>query len=219
MMGGCPALNVTELLRTVWKSFFSGGSNGSLLSLPEAIVFSLILFLVCLALFFRRLIAGKKFAVALLFLYAGALFALTVPILPKERWHMLPAATEWVLHSIVWVPFLSAPDLINSAFVGGKWSELLWILVGNVLIFMPFGILIPIIKPKIRGWHMIFISLLIPLLIESLQLVDNILCGSEICAVRTEDVILNAVGCLLGFLVFKLFAVIFRPRYRPRHSI
>lgn len=212
-------MSVTELVRTVWKSFLSAGSNGSLLSMPAAVVFSLVLFLVCLAIFFRRLSFVDKFAIALLFLYSGVLFALTVPILPKERWHMLPAATEWVLHSIVWVPFLSAPDLIHNAFASGKWSELLWILAGNVLIFIPFGILIHIIKPEIRAWHIILVSLLIPLLIESLQLVDNILCGSEICAVRTEDVILNAAGCLLGFLIFKLIAAIFRPRYRPKHSI
>jgi glycopeptide antibiotics resistance protein len=218
-MGGCAALPITEIVSTVWKGFLSGGSNGSLLSLPEAFVLSLILFLLFLLFFFRKLSGGKKFAIALLFLYSGALFALTVPILPKERWHMLPAATEWVLHSIVWVPFLSTPELINSIFEGGKWSELLWLIVGNVLIFTPFGILIPIIKPKIRGWHILLVSLLIPIFIELLQLADNILCGSEICAVRTEDVILNAVGCLLGFLLFKLVVAIFRPKYRAKHYI
>ena len=211
-------ITVTELVRTVWKSFISGG-NGTLLSLPAALVFSLILYLLCLALFFRRLSAGKKVAVALLFLYAGALFALAVPILPKERWHMLPAATDWVLRSIVWVPFLSSPDLIRNAFEGGKWSELLWVIVGNVLIFLPFGILIPIIKSQIRFPGMLLVSFLIPVLIELLQLVDNILCGSEICAVRTEDVILNAAGCLLGFLLFKLVLAIFRPKYRAKHYI
>lgn len=71
-------------------------------------------------------------------------------------------------------------------------------LVGNVLMFVPLGILTPCIWNKVRAfrWH-ILIMLLTVVMIELLQLFT--LLGS--CDV--DDLLLNLVGTSLGYLLWK----------------
>ena len=73
--------------------------------------------------------------------------------------------------------------------------------VGNVLIFMPFGFFIPYYrrkKQKLLPFSMTCLCLII--LIESTQVLT--LFGSF----DVDDIILNMVGCLAGFFVFRMFA-------------
>lgn len=207
---------LTTLADMVLKSFSATGSK-SALSLQQALAIALVLYFICLALFFHKLGAKRNLAVALLFLYAGVLFALTVPVVPKDRWHIIPASTDWMIHSIVWIPFLSAADMFRSAASSGNWAEFFRVIAGNALVFIPLGILLPLANPKIRFPGILLPAFLVPLCIEALQLTANILAGTELRIVETEDVILNAAGCLLGYLLYALVRWIFRPKYRARH--
>ena len=207
---------VTAFANMVLKTFSSTGSK-SALSLPQVLAAALVLYFICLALFFRKFSTKRNVAVALLFLYIGVLFFLTVPVIPKDHWHIMPAATDWVLHSIVWVPFVSGADIFRSATASGNWSEFFRVVVGNAMVFLPLGILIPLSNPKIRFRGMLLFAILIPLCLEGLQLITNILAGKEVRIVEAEDVILNAAGCLLGYLLFALIRQIFRPKYHAKH--
>lgn len=71
-------------------------------------------------------------------------------------------------------------------------------LLGNVVCFIPFGFVIPILTQKQTMVRMVLLSLLASVLIELLQLVS--LLGS--CDV--DDIILNTFGGLLGYLLFVL---------------
>jgi glycopeptide antibiotics resistance protein len=70
---------------------------------------------------------------------------------------------------------------------------------GNVIGFMPFGFCMPLLDRQHRRWYVIVLeSLLFSVCIETIQLVSRV--GS--CDV--DDVILNTLGGLLGYLVFRI---------------
>lgn len=72
-------------------------------------------------------------------------------------------------------------------------------LAGNVLIFTPFGMAIPLLEKQLnRGWLVILLGLAISLLIELAQtfLIRRVF--------DVDDLILNASGTLIGFLIYAL---------------
>ena len=207
---------VNALIRMVEKSVFASGA-ASAVSMWEALAAALAAYLVCLAFFFRRKSVGKNVAIALLFLYVGVLFSLTVPVVLPEHWHIAPSATDWALNSIIWTPFVSAHSLWKNASASGNWTEFYRLIGGNVLVFLPLGILVPVINPKFRFGRMLLLAVLVPVCIESLQLVGNILAGTLIRTVETEDIILNAAGCIIGYLLYALAHCLHQPRHYARH--
>lgn len=72
-------------------------------------------------------------------------------------------------------------------------------LAGNVLAFVPFGLFFPLLSRKNRGfWKVTLISFEVSLLVELIQLVTRV--GS--CDV--DDMILNTLGGMSGWLCFKI---------------
>lgn len=70
-------------------------------------------------------------------------------------------------------------------------------LLGNVICFVPFGFVLPIIsRSQRRGYKILLLSFLCSLLVELIQLVSKV--GS--CDV--DDIILNTFGGMLGFFIF-----------------
>lgn len=77
-------------------------------------------------------------------------------------------------------------------------------LLGNVVCFIPFGFVIPILTRKQTALRMFLLSMLASVLVELLQLVSML--GS--CDV--DDIILNTFGGLIGYFLFVLGRGIFR---------
>ncbi len=72
-------------------------------------------------------------------------------------------------------------------------------LAGNVLMFMPFGFLLPIMSRKLRGFFRVVLSgLALSLAVECIQLLTHTGCFD------VDDLLLNTIGSALGFLVFAL---------------
>lgn len=72
-------------------------------------------------------------------------------------------------------------------------------ILGNVIIFLPFGLLLPEISKKFRNlFNIFFITLLTSLFIEFTQFFIG-------RSVDIDDVILNVVGGVSGFLLWKKF--------------
>ena len=73
-------------------------------------------------------------------------------------------------------------------------------LVGNVTAFIPFGLLLPWMRRRMRGLFRVLGAMaLFSLLIESLQLITRV--GSF----DVDDIILNTIGGVLGYGLFLLF--------------
>lgn len=73
-------------------------------------------------------------------------------------------------------------------------------LAGNVILFIPFGFFIPLLWPSFRKWgRMLAVSLAIPLFIEGTQYFIG-------RSTDIDDVILNAIAILIGYVIYKMAA-------------
>jgi glycopeptide antibiotics resistance protein len=93
---------------------------------------------------------------------------------------------------ILWVPFVSLWKIYQNSV-----SYFLYLFLGNLIWFVPFGILYPLLTGK--GARTIFYCFLLSLLIETLQYVF----GTGVSEV--EDLILNTLGGAIGYGIFKIF--------------
>ena len=72
-------------------------------------------------------------------------------------------------------------------------------LFGNIVIFMPFGFLVPILGRKKRNfWFTSLLSFALSLAVECIQLVARTGCFD------VDDIFLNTIGGMLGYLVYAL---------------
>jgi len=80
-------------------------------------------------------------------------------------------------------------------------------LAGNVLLFYPYGFLIPLLEKRLnKGWLVIFLGLSISLLIE---LTQTLLVGRVF---DVDDLMLNTFGTLLGYLLYATLNLIQGPK-------
>ncbi len=78
-------------------------------------------------------------------------------------------------------------------------------IVGNVVAFVPFGIFLPVFSVRCRKIQMtVYYSFELSLLVELLQLVTRV--GSF----DVDDLILNTLGGMIGFLLYLLGRYMFR---------
>ncbi|MCC8120728.1 MAG: VanZ family protein, partial [Oscillospiraceae bacterium] len=79
----------------------------------------------------------------------------------------------------------------------GEWMPGSWtveMLIGNLLMLVPTGILLPLAFPRLRGWALLLFTVAIPVAIELLQpLVGR--------SFDVDDVISNFLGMGIGCLV------------------
>ena len=70
-------------------------------------------------------------------------------------------------------------------------------LAGNVAVFVPFGMWLPILAvPARKGYHLVFYTFLFSLMIESVQLLFRV--GSF----DVDDLFLNTLGGLIGYILY-----------------
>lgn len=82
-------------------------------------------------------------------------------------------------------------------------------LAGNVVMFVPLGLFLPWIYPKLRSlWRFLLAVIAIIIAVEAIQLFT--LLGS--CDV--DDLILNVVGASVGFIVFRIGFAVSRKLHR-----
>lgn len=77
--------------------------------------------------------------------------------------------------------------------------------LGNIILFIPAGFFPPMLFTKFRNWTGLIIPGLIwSLFIETMQLVLNLAqLGNR--SFDTDDIILNVLGAMIGFLIYKIF--------------
>lgn len=78
----------------------------------------------------------------------------------------------------------------------GRW--ILTMLAGNLLMFVPMGVFLPLIFPRLQGGKMAAAILLLPLAVELWQPVVG-------RSFDTDDLLLNTLGILAGWTVVRLF--------------
>lgn len=128
------------------------------------------------------------------------LFALTVILFlrPREIWLDMPIL-EYIKYSSNIVPFKTISTYINAIFDGSMNIDIpIKNLIGNFILFLPMGIYLPFLTKKINKMNVLSIFMIILLsIIEVVQLVTRR--GSF----DIDDFILNILGALIGFVIWK----------------
>ncbi len=94
----------------------------------------------------------------------------------------------------------------GTAALGWGWPAVR-LLAGNVLVFVPFGFLLPAIWPRLRrAWIMLLAGVAFSSAIELAQLGVSLYLGYWYRMSDVDDVLLNTCGVLLGFAAFVLLS-------------
>ena len=86
-------------------------------------------------------------------------------------------------------------------------------LFGNVIGFVPFGLILPIICRNARGFFFItFSGFALSLCVETIQLITKLGCFD------VDYMILNTTGAALGYILFAVSHYIYRKNRRKQHG-
>ena len=119
----------------------------------------------------------------------------TSAIISRIERYSLPGSINYNL-----IPFRSISVQLESISEG--WAR--YNLLGNIVPFMPFGFLLPIAFRKINlFWKVIGVGFVVDLSIEVFQYITKI--GSF----DVDDIILNMIGIVLGYLLMRFTDMIF----------
>lgn len=141
----------------------------------------------------RRLAAGILFVIYFIVLFYFLFFSEKMGRTYSER------AYHYNL-----VPFKEIGRFLKYWRVLGTNAVLLNI-VGNVAAFLPFGIFLPIFSARCRKlWRTMYYSFELSLLVELLQLI------SKVGSFDVDDLLLNTLGGVLGFLVYRFVMYIWK---------
>lgn len=143
----------------------------------------------------------KKIMVLLFIIYMVLLFAVLVFKFPTgmlaRHFEKIIAGEPIVRLEPQWIPFKTIIDYVSQAHAISDWF--VKNLACNVIMFMPFGFLLPCIS-KLKGWKLILAGCLLSSAIEVLQYV------AAIGLMDIDDVILNTAGTALGYGIFLISA-------------
>lgn len=92
------------------------------------------------------------------------------------------------------IPFKSLLDMINNNI---SVTRILENILGNIAIFIPFGLLLPIVQ-KDKSKKIILYGLITSALIEIIQYVFALGCSD------IDDLTLNTLGTIIGYLLYKI---------------
>jgi len=91
------------------------------------------------------------------------------------------------------------------------WNLFVWNVVGNVLVFVPFGIFVPmLLKNGKKLFFTILLTFEFSFLVEAIQLMTKV--GSF----DVDDLLLNTLGGLCGYLVYMLGCLFGKMKHRSR---
>ncbi len=126
------------------------------------------------------------------FLYSVCIFSQT--ILPSREFLL---GYESTVGRSNFTPFATIQLYVN--LLGGPMHTVaVYNLVGNIVLFVPFGFYIPLIWKKYQYlWKMLIVSFAVPLFIETTQYFIG-------RSIDIDDVILNTIAIIIGYILFKI---------------
>jgi len=123
------------------------------------------------------------------------LFLFVIYILIVLRLTVFRFVTPFEQPQINLIPFV---DLVHVYMNAGIYS-FLWLFLGNIGWFMPFGFLMPILLKKSSFLKIVLMGFSFSFAIETTQFF------SRQGVAELDDLILNTFGVIIGYLIFKLF--------------
>lgn len=127
----------------------------------------------------------QKYLIAVLVLYIAVLLRITI-----FRTRSYP--TEMSVNLSLFT------DLVATYHENGIWM-VLYLVVGNIVWFVPFGFLLSAICQKLKSYHTIPLGFCLSLVIETSQL----LTGKGMFEI--DDLVHNTIGTAIGYLIYKIY--------------
>ncbi|MGV8083603.1 MAG: VanZ family protein [Coriobacteriia bacterium] len=161
-----------------------------------------------------RIRAGMRWRVAAFWICLGvyALWAaglLFFPVLIDPR---LRAEGAWSTEGLAYWINLVPSKTIGELLARTSPTQALRQIGGNVGLLLPLGLLGPVLMPRLRNLRsLVIVALAISVGIEVAQFVGT-LTGFIRRSVDIDDVLLNVFGALLGWVLWKAFAVVIARR-------
>ena len=151
----------------------------------------------------------KKIKAAGAVLFVIYILALIYFLFFAERFGQLAFAEREYHYNLVlfqeikrfWIYRKQLGALAVMAYFFGDGSNLL----GNVVGFIPFGLILPIISREARGFFFItFSGFTLSLCVETVQLVTKLGCFD------VDDLVMNTLGAAIGYLLFAVSHLLYR---------
>ncbi len=109
------------------------------------------------------------------------------------------------------IPFTEIKRFITYRGAAISNTSFMFNIVGNVVAFMPFGMLIRWARNKrTNAWIALLYSCSFTLLIETIQYI------TKLGVFDVDDIIMNTVGGMLGYLIYYITARIYRRYYAKK---
>lgn len=89
-------------------------------------------------------------------------------------------------------------DLVATYHENGIWM-VIYLVVGNIVWFVPFGFLLPLIWKRLKSFYTIPLGFCLSLVIELGQLIS----GKGMFEI--DDLVLNTLGATMGYLAYKIY--------------
>lgn len=177
--------------------------------LTEAVGLLLVvpIYIVCFLIGIKNKISLKKhILVFILCLYIGGVIAVTLFPLPFQN-EVIEEGREMQYFHNNFIPFFSLVDIIKSRNL----HTIIRNILGNIILTIPLGILIPMIIRKMDSVKRIFIlSLSFSIVIELTQFIISSILGYTYKITDVDDIFLNIIGVLIGYICFKLIKFIIK---------
>jgi glycopeptide antibiotics resistance protein len=119
---------------------------------------------------------------------------------------MLPFYFDESIRQIVGQNVWSQINIIPFVLMG---TEVLKTSLLNILLFIPFGFLLPFVR-KTRFREAFVAGLLLSISIEIFQFLSAFISGFTFRYIDINDILFNVLGASIGFGLFRLFARLFR---------
>ena len=141
----------------------------------------------------------------------------------KEEHRLVLAWTLFIVYMVFLMYFLFFAEIMGRTYIDRDYHynltpfrEIRRFIVyrrtlGNVLAFVPFGMILPMLTPKCRNFfHIVLLGVDFSLFVETIQLI------SKVGSFDVDDLILNTLGAALGYLVYRLIRRYFRRKHDDR---
>lgn len=177
--------------------------HGFLLDMNVLIVPLAIVLIILSFRFAKKRINLYKFLISvLLIIYIHLVIGITMfPIIVgfSRQFETLPLSQRIKL-----LPFVDVIQVSGQVSSGMYFKMLLKNIGGNILLFMPLGFLLPILYEKFNSFKKILLlGFFGSLCVELTQLLIGSIFPLTLKIADIDDLILNTLGCILGYLIYK----------------
>lgn len=104
---------------------------------------------------------------------------------------------------ITWYNFIPFKT-ISAAFQNGITATAVTQIVGNIVMSMPFGVIVLMLFNIPQWWKKLLVALSFTILIELMQLLIGIAVGNMYRNIDIDDVLLNMLGIYLGYVIYAI---------------